>query len=1297
MNRQGMWRGLYGGRALKMYLFSRKSWTLPHLGLGESIADVIRFGTFVLLISFLSCAALRAQSGAGAIQGTVTDATSATVRDAAVHIVNPDTGVAHDTVTNGVGFYSVEGLFAGDYAVTVSANGFKQNEQHVTLLAAQTLVLSPSLVVGAITEKVEVSTNQIQLATYDSPAISSDLDAQRMSQIPENGRSVTNLFSLVTPDAFSDSSRPQLNGAEWQATSLVQDGSTNVDLDYGGTLIRQPDVDSMQEVRVETSVSSAKYSAPATAVVTTKSGTNDFHGSFFETAVNNAIGIARSRSNPSNFQQAHYVRNEFGGSVGGPIRFPKLYNGKDHSFFFFAYERYSLRSDTYSQTNVPTLAMRQGNFSGITDSNGNPVTIYDPSTTGPAPPLCTGATATAATCNGWQRTSYLDNTIDPSLESPFAKVANAITPVPTNAGNPYAGNGNYNLNFPLLTNTTSPTITFRLDHSFNQKNNAYLRFSSIQYGLVEPYTADPLPASVAGAGIPAGASNLVAESEPEYTAAFGFTHVFSPTLVSQTVFGGTWETEYYDNPAAGAMTDFESQLGLPNNFGATSMPNTSGTLYPLSASQKQWGSGEVILSVTEDLTKTLGRHQITLGGRVGYEQVAVLPDRSSDTVSFNNYATGLYDPTTTTGYGVKTDTGLADADLFLGAASAYNVNLQPGTERWRAGQYALYLQDDFHLSNKLTINAGLRWDALPAPIELDNLVNGFDLNNKAVVTGKPVQQLIAEGRTTQGIITNLQNLGVTFESPSQAGYPAHIMSGDNHIFEPRVGFAYSVFGSGRGTVLRGGVGRYAFQMPIRDVYSNTAGDAPYSLGYSESYTAGSQSPDGRNNYQLRSPVTVVAGLNSSDVVSTSSINSILPGAFSEAFMNRNTPPNMMWEANGTIEQPLKPDSVLRLSYVYDYSNNLDQTYAINNPMSAYVWDVKTGTTPPGGTYSGVALNPYDSHTYGTVNQINPSGWSNYNAFTANYQRLYKHGFSYQIAYVRRKGFRVGGNSDRDTTLYPAGDYVPSMIPGDGSLHTLNRAQNYGINSEFGPQSIQVNGIVDLPVGRGKKFLGHSSRLVDELIGGYQIAWNGSIFQNWMSVTSANWGGTNPTGMGSISKIKVFKHKYKVTDCSSGVCKPGYLWYNGFISPVLLTNPCTGTHEISGVPSSYQAYQTPINMDPGAYTCTKGVFKAGNAQYLNNNVPVTLANGSTAEVAYSPGPATNPFSKTYLPSPWFWSADASLFKVFPIHDKINFRINVDAFNVFNVQGDNTPNSNGIQYLNTSHNTPRQIQLSARLTF
>jgi hypothetical protein len=1225
------------------------------------------------------CSAVYAQSGAGAIQGTVSDTTGGALRNAAVHVVNSGTGVARDTVTNSVGFYSVQGLFAGDYAVTVSAAGFQANEQHIALQAAQTVVLSPSLKVGAASEKVEVQADAIQLATYDSPTISSELDATSISQIPENGRSVTNLFSQVTPDAFSDGTRPEMNGAMWQATTLVQDGSTNVDRNYGGTLIVQPDVDSMQEVRIESSASNAKYSAPQTAVVTTKSGTNQLHGSLFETAVNNAIGVARSRSNPSSFVQPHYVRNEFGASAGGPIMIPKFYNGKYESFFFVAYERYSLRSGTYTLGTVPTQAMRNGDFSGAINSNGVLQTIYDPGTT-------TGST--------WTRQPYLNNQINPLLESPLAKVVNSITPLPTNSSNPLIAS---NIAYPAMNNVTTPTITARLDHTFSSSTNAYLRFSSIDLTNEMYYGSNERPASIAGAGMPAGVSNLIGESEPEYTAAAGLTHVFSPTLVSQTVFGGTWETEWYNMPPVGGLTDYESLLGLPNNFGALGMPQVSGNIYPLTATQISWGGGEAILSGSEDLTKTLGKHEISFGGRYGYQQMGVLPDRSADTTSFNSQATGIYDPSTGAALGQKANTGLADADLFLGAASAYSMNLEPGVEKWRAQQYAAYIQDDIHVNRRLTINAGLRWEGLPAPIEIHNLINGFDTRNKAVVLGSTPQQLIAENRTTQGIITNLQNLGVVFETPQQAGLPNHIMHGTYDLFEPRVGFAYSLFGAGRGTVLRTGLGRYSFQMPLRDVYDPSEGNAPYAESYSESYTAGAQSPDGLNNYQLRSPVTVIAGQNSANVVNTSSANAILPGV-KEEVPNPNTPPNMMWQFNTTLEQPLKPGSVLRLSYVHDYSNNLDQQYSYNNAMSSYVWEATTGIAPPGGTYSSVALNPYDNKTYGTLITVNPTGWANYDAFQANFQRLFKNGYGYQLSYNFRKGMRVGGNGWRDSVQYPVADYLPGFAPQGGTdLQAIDRAQNYKVDSTFGPQSIAWNGVVDLPVGRGKRFFGKANRFLDELIGGYQLAYNGSAWVNWMSVSSSNWGGDNPAGTGTMGPIQIYKHKHKVTDCSSGVCYPGYLWYNGFISPVLLNNPCSGVSLISGVPTDYQPYQTPVNMNPGNYTCKNGAFTAGNSHYLDNTVPLTLSSGSSVATTYSPGPTTNPFSKTFLWSPWFWSTDASLFKVFPIKDSMNLRVNVDAFNAFNVQGNNAPNSNGIQYFTSSHNTPRQLQFSVRLNF
>jgi hypothetical protein len=1245
-----------------------------------------------------------AQAETGSIQGTVMDASKAALPTASVQVISQTTGVIHNTVTNKVGFYSVPGLFPGDYTVKIAAPGFQNLQQRVTLQAEQNFKLNPSLLVGSSSETVDVTSDQIQLANYDNGTINSELDETRISQIPENGRSVTNLFSQVTPGATNNGGRPELNGALWRATQLVQDGSINNDLNYGGTLIPQPDIDSMKEVNVVTNGGDARYSAPATAIVTTKSGTNQFHGSFFETAVNNAIGIARSRANLPTFAQAHYVRNEFGASVGGPIILPflnhgKTYDGKDKSFFFFAYERFSLRAGVYQVGVVPTVAERSGDFSAVTNASGQSLSIYDPATTSSvATASCPGSpvSATYKYCRSQFNYNGKLNTINPARISPFTKAFYSIMPMPTNDTNPTL-TGDTNINFAAPNNMTTPTITTRVDHTFDSNNNMYLRYTHISYNVVSTPVATVAPsaagAAVDGTAIPADVSNVTGTTQRVQTAAIGYTHVFSPTFVSETVLGGTWEQEFYNEPPTGEMTNYEQALGLPNNFGQLGLPITEGaSTYNLAYTQNNWGGGEVLLNLNEDLTKTIGKHSVSFGGRYGYSQADVLPDRTSDYVAFDTQATGLYNSAVACCTAVA-NTGMGDADAYLGAADAYSVNLQPGHEHWRVMSPALYAQDEWRITNKLTLDLGLRWEGDPAPKEMSGLINGFDLANKAIVMHNTPQQLIAMEKTTQNVITNLENLGVNFETPSAAGFPNYITHGSYTVFNPRTGFAYAPFGAGKGTVLRGSFGRYAFQAQLRPLYSGGKSNAPYAENYTQSYISNQQSPDGLSNYELRSPQTVIAGSNSSNVVNTSSSTAILPGV-TQVVQGPNDPPNSMYQTNATVEQPLWLNSVLRVSYVFNHANNLDQIFEPNYPTSSYVYETKTGLAAPTG-YS--ALYPYDSHTYGIIEYFEPTGWSNDNELQVNYQRLFHKGYGFQVAYVWRKTLRVGENGVNDTIDFTTQDYAAAVAPANQQV--ANRAQNYEVWSALSPQQLTYNGVIDLPFGRDRHFLRHINRVVDEFIGGYQMAFNGSAAPSWFQPSSANWGGENPAGGGSMTAIQKYGHKYPVQSCSGTTCNRGYLWYNGFISPVLTNNPCHSTSFVSGVPASYQAYQTPVNMNPGTTGCgtTGTTFTSSNADYLNNNVNVPLNNGAVADVAYSPGPGVNSFSKTFLVGPWNTTTDISLFKVFSITNSMFFRVNVDAFNAFNQQGQNNPGTNGIQLYTTSHNTPRQIQLTARLTF
>ncbi len=237
----------------------------------------------------------------------------------------------------------------------------------------------------------------------------------------------------------------------------------------------------------------------------------------------------------------------------------------------------------------------------------------------------------------------------------------------------------------------------------------------------------------------------------------------------------------------------------------------------------------------------------------------------------------------------------------------------------------------------------------------------------------------------------------------------------------------------------------------------------------------------------------MAGLNSSDVVNTNSTTALLPGISMGTTPNAKYPPARVREANFTIEQPFRDGSVVRASYVYTHGWNLDQNLQYNNAPSTYVWETATGTTPPTGTYASTATRPYDQTLWGGNVLSTKYGWSNNNALQLNYQRTYRKGVGFQIFYVFSRAFRVGGNTFRDNLLYPAANYAPGVIPAGMDTGTLlepskefNKFQNYKLDTAIPLHRLTFNGIVDIPVGKGKRFLGNSNKWVNALVGGYQV-------------------------------------------------------------------------------------------------------------------------------------------------------------------------------------------------------------------
>jgi hypothetical protein len=1297
---------------------------------------ILSWGTALCMA--LCVSAVHAQSGAGSIQGTVTDATKAVIPGASIHIVNPATGVVADTKTISNGSYVAPGLFTGTYIITVTAPGMETDQQTLELLTGQTAAINFSLKAGSVTQKVEVTADAVQLVTTTDATLSSTLEAQRINQLPMNGRIITSLVAETTPGLTTHLGPGSIvnglmedGGIEYEA-----DGVPLINRNFGGpnsmTQAQYPDPDTVQEVRTETSNSGAQFATPGTAIISTKSGTNSLHGTAFETMRNNAVGIAKGRTNPSNYAAPHLVRNEFGASAGGPIMIPHVYDGRNKSFWFFAYERYSQISTVDENVSVPTVAMRNGDFSGLI-SNGNLQQLYDPATTyNSGSATCPGTPITSAAPNGQNqfcRLPFVNNQIPISRLDPTTKILYDITPLPSNTQDPLSGSDL--TGYPDPTVTIVPTITFRVDHTFTPKDKVYVRYTSnSQLNTALRNYPSNSPATLAADGIPAGASGYQSIDTNQFAAALGYTHIFSPTFYSEFVGSQQWFFQYVGGGGAdaNANTNYEANnFGLPNNFGETGFPVIcSSCLMPFGGTQYQYYENQIIFNYDENLTKIVGKHQFHFGGRYRRERLSYLPSRQNDSATFDATGTSLENPqtNTTAAYSGLPNTGETEADFFLGNASLYSVTLEPPQGHGHDMEFDGYFQDDWRVTKNLTLNLGLRNTYLPGFWTKDGLATTFDFKNDAFVMTNPTSFYIAKGYTTQAIVTNLENNGVKFETSAQAGFPSTNMDNKDE-FEPRVGLAWQPFGSREGFVLRGGYGRYVFPTATRSAWQNSFSGFPYVQNYTQNYNSAAQSPDGLNNYLVRNKQSIFMGVNDQNVVNSATTNAILPGS-SVIALSPNYPPDVAQETSVTIEQPLKGNSALRVSFVWTHGSSLDQTYAVNTAQSPFVWEMSTGTAPPAGgpstigtnQYVTTALNPYNNVTYGGLSYYGKTGYSNDDALQVNYQRLFHHGIAYQIWYVYQKAYNgdgtvtnpqdyagVAGTAANTTFAIPAGGSPvtlggtppprPANVPAWQTWRGLTDWEGYEINAGNPKQYINFNGLIDLPFGTGKRFLGHANRFLNEIVGGFQLAGDGNVTGEYFNPIATQWGPNNP--------IKLYKHGLPIQDCRTGVCLKSYEWFNGYLAPKVLP-PANGgvctVNCVNGLPTNWVPFTTPINNTPFMSNGTTPY-----PYYGTNDVLITSPTLNGAVEAYSPGPSgNNRWSKTIIPGPTNWTADLSLFKVFPITEKSFVRINVDAFNLFNVQGYNSPSTtDGTEPVQpggvgaTSHNTPRQLQLTARITF
>ncbi|MBI1940427.1 MAG: carboxypeptidase regulatory-like domain-containing protein [Acidobacteria bacterium] len=394
----------------------------------------VRFGMLfgaLLGLAFLTLCSLQAlaQTGAGSVTGTVRDPDQKVIPGASVTITNAETNVSHTKQSSEVGVYYFGALQRGSYTLTVEKDGFKKWSGKLVLEVGQYAVVDPNLEVGSVTTVLEV-TGVAPAITTGSIEVSDIKDVIRIRQLPLNGRVISLLFNL-TP-GVEGGGNPRVNGLKVGSTEMTLDGISLVDRFGGGIARVQPGLETIQEFRIETTGSDARYSRPASITLSTRSGTNAFHGSAYEYHRNNSGGLlVRRREDDPESKPDQLIRNEYGVTAGGPFYLGNLYDGRNKTFWFAAFEGSRERGRQFSCDfgdnfcMVPTEAMWNGDFSNATDPDGTPWIIYDPLTTD---------------ADGL-RQPFPGNKIPSDRISDFAKTLSQLTTRPTNDNNPWLGVG----------------------------------------------------------------------------------------------------------------------------------------------------------------------------------------------------------------------------------------------------------------------------------------------------------------------------------------------------------------------------------------------------------------------------------------------------------------------------------------------------------------------------------------------------------------------------------------------------------------------------------------------------------------------------------------------------------------------------------------------------------------------------------------------------------------------------------------------------------------------------------------
>ena len=702
---------------------------------------------------------LLAQVEQGSITGVVIDGSGASVAGAKVTVTNLNTRVATKLETNTQGNYTVPFLAHGEYSVTAEKAGFGlERVTGINLRVGLTATINLTLRAGALQQEVTVTASSV-LLEQQSSALGNVVSAQQIVQLPLNGRNPYALLTLapgVTPSGNTGTG-PIVSGGRSNTSGVLFDGQETRNTSTNG-IVYTPPLETVAEFKVITNNFSAEYGRSGGGILTAagRSGTNDIRGSVYEFFRNNVLNANGWTNNRNGLKRNPVRRNEYGFAVGGPVVIPKLFNGKNRTFFFFNFEQVKDRSPDNVTASVPTLQQRNGVFSQ-TNNGAAQIRIFDPLTT----------VANPAVPGGFLRTQFPGNIIPPSRVNASTASLWQYYPLPTLGGivNNYA---------VAATRNSGPTSYYgRLDENLTNNNRMFFR-----YGITDNPASTP---SYTGLAFPGEGTNCNQGSSnaTPWVMALSDTHTFKPNLIGEFRVSYTRQNNTCTLRSAGFDV---TTLGLPNYlknasrdfrfplFDVTDMTS----LGPQRASN--FVDAENTAEGQGHVTWLKGAHSIKTG--VDYLFLAFnifRPDHPSGNFSFSRAFTQGPDPamaSATAGYGLAT--------LLLGAPTGGSFTVGPSLASSQRS-YNTYLQDDWKVTRSLTLNLGVRWEYQTPFNERYNQLAYFDPNATDSITGLKGVLAFTNAKNRYQSVPNRNNVA------------------------PRVGLAYTFL---RNTVFRSGYGLF---------------------------------------------------------------------------------------------------------------------------------------------------------------------------------------------------------------------------------------------------------------------------------------------------------------------------------------------------------------------------------------------------------------------------------------------------------------------------------------------------------